>query len=67
PTSATHLCPPVPPTIAHQCSPAVLPVSATSQCQQCRQSVPSSDASQCHLSVLSISATYQCRLSVTPH
>ncbi|CAI9608576.1 unnamed protein product, partial [Staurois parvus] len=32
PRSATYLCPAVPPTSAHQCSPAVLPVSGTSQC-----------------------------------
>ncbi|CAI9613219.1 unnamed protein product, partial [Staurois parvus] len=54
PTSATHLCPPVPTTCAHppvlptsaihQCSPAVLPVSATSQCPGV---VPVSAASQC--------------------
>ncbi|CAI9616890.1 unnamed protein product, partial [Staurois parvus] len=49
PSSATHLCPP---TCAHQCSPAVLPVSATSH--------------QCYLSVLSISTHYQCCLSVPP-
>ncbi|CAI9551672.1 unnamed protein product, partial [Staurois parvus] len=77
-----HLCPAVPPTCAQQChppvptsdtdqcSPAVLPVSATSQCQRLCQSVPNSCASQCLAvppSVPPISAVYQCRLSVTPH
>ncbi|CAI9622112.1 unnamed protein product [Staurois parvus] len=61
------MCPPVPPTCAHQCHPPV-PISAAQQCcQSVPPSVPSSNASQCHLSVLSISATYQCRLSVIPH
>ncbi|CAI9532211.1 unnamed protein product, partial [Staurois parvus] len=78
PSSATNLCPAVPPTCAqqchqpvptsatYQCSPAVLPVSATISAQQLRQSMSSSAASQCP-AVMPVSATYQCRLSVTPH
>ncbi|CAI9569490.1 unnamed protein product, partial [Staurois parvus] len=65
----THLCPAVP-TSATQ-HPAVLPVSATSQCptvvpvsaQHLRQSMPSSAASQCP-AVIPVSATYQWCLSV---
>ncbi|CAI9566129.1 unnamed protein product, partial [Staurois parvus] len=65
PSSATHLCQPVPPTCAiHQC-PSSVPSIAASQsvmpvayqcCLQCRLSVPPD-----------ISAVYQFRLSVPPH
>ncbi|CAI9564252.1 unnamed protein product [Staurois parvus] len=53
PSSATHLCPAVPPTCAHQCS-------AASQCHhQCHLSVLSiSTHHQWHLSVPPISAAY---------
>ncbi|CAI9605731.1 unnamed protein product, partial [Staurois parvus] len=38
-SNTTHLCPP---TCTHQCSPAVLPVSTTSQCPVVVLSMPSS-------------------------
>ncbi|CAI9601479.1 unnamed protein product, partial [Staurois parvus] len=50
PTSATHLCPPVPPTCAHppvQCCQSVPPVSAQGLCQSVPPVMPRSDASQC--------------------
>ncbi|CAI9586536.1 unnamed protein product, partial [Staurois parvus] len=75
PPVPTHLCPPVPPTCAHppvlptsathQCSPAVLPVSATiSAVYQYPSSVsPIRDTSL----VLPISAAYPCHLISTAY
>ncbi|CAI9570320.1 unnamed protein product, partial [Staurois parvus] len=67
PSSATHLCPAVPPICAHPPVPStVLPVSAASQCPAVMSVPPISAVYQYPLSVSPISATNQCRISVPP-